>query len=196
MIVKGRDHPWVSRGGVKLAHALEWFRISVEGVVALDIGASTGGFTDVLLSRGAKRVHAVDVGHGQLAWKLRQDPRVIVHERLNARYLTHEEVDEPIDTITCDASFISLATILPAPLALAVPQAELIALVKPQFEAGREHVRKGGVVRDTGIQREVCDRAAAWVAAQPGWTVIGLVESPILGPEGNREFLLYGRRGI
>ena len=196
MIVKGRDHPWVSRGGVKLAHALDWFRISVEGVVALDIGASTGGFTDVLLSRGAKRVHAVDVGHGQLAWKLRQDPRVIVHERLNARYLTHEEVDEPIDTITCDASFISLATILPAPLALAVPQAELIALVKPQFEAGREHVRKGGVVRDTGIQREVCDRAAAWVAAQPGWTVIGVVESPILGPEGNREFLLYGRRGI
>ena len=196
MIVKGRDHPWVSRGGVKLAHALEWFRISVEGVVALDIGASTGGFTDVLLSRGAKRVHAVDVGHGQLAWKLRQDPRVIVHERLNARYLTHEEIDEPINTITCDASFISLATILPAPLALAVPQAELIALVKPQFEAGREHVRKGGVVRDTGIQREVCDRAAAWVAAQPGWTVIGVVESPILGPEGNREFLLYGRRGI
>ena len=196
MIVKGRDHPWVSRGGVKLAHALEWFRISVEGVVALDIGASTGGFTDVLLSRGAKRVHAVDVGHGQLAWKLRQDPRVIVHERLNARYLTHEEIDEPINTITCDASFISLATILPAPLALAVPQAELIALVKPQFEAGREHVRKGGVVRDTGIQREVCDRAAAWVAAQPGWTVIGVVESPILGPEGNREFLLYARRGI
>jgi len=196
VIVKGRDHPWVSRGGVKLAHALEWFRISVEGVVALDIGASTGGFTDVLLSRGAKRVHAVDVGHGQLAWKLRQDPRVIVHERLNARYLTHEEIDEPINTITCDASFISLATILPAPLALAVPQAELIALVKPQFEAGREHVRKGGVVRDTGIQREVCDRAAAWVAAQPGWTVIGVVESPILGPEGNREFLLYARRGI
>ena len=196
MIVKGRDHPWVSRGGVKLAHALDWFRISVEGVVALDIGASTGGFTDVLLSRGAKRVHAVDVGHGQLAWKLRQDPRVIVHERLNARYLTHEEIDEPINTITCDASFISLATILPAPLALAVPQAELIALVKPQFEAGREHVRKGGVVRDTGIQREVCDRAAAWVAAQPGWTVIGVVESPILGPEGNREFLLYGRRRI
>jgi 23S rRNA (cytidine1920-2'-O)/16S rRNA (cytidine1409-2'-O)-methyltransferase len=196
VIVKGRDHPWVSRGGVKLAHALDWFRISVEGMVALDIGASTGGFTDVLLSRGAKRVHAVDVGHGQLAWKLRQDPRVVVHERLNARYLTHEEIAEPIDTITCDASFISLATILPAPLALAVPQAELIALVKPQFEAGREHVRKGGVVRDTDIQRAMCDRAAAWVAAQPGWTVIGVVESPILGPEGNREFLLYGRRGI
>jgi 23S rRNA (cytidine1920-2'-O)/16S rRNA (cytidine1409-2'-O)-methyltransferase len=196
VIVKGRDHPWVSRGGVKLAHALDWFRISVEGMVALDIGASTGGFTDVLLSRGAKRVHAVDVGHGQLAWKLRQDPRVVVHERLNARYLTHEEIAEPIDTIACDASFISLATILPAPLALAVPQAELIALVKPQFEAGREHVRKGGVVRDTDIQREMCDRAAAWVAAQPGWTVIGVVESPILGPEGNREFLLYGRRGI
>ena len=196
LTLKARDHPWVSRGGLKLVHAFDHFGISADGKVALDIGASTGGFTDVLLSRGAKRVHAIDVGHGQLAWKLRVDPRVVVHERLNARYLTHEEIAEPIDTITCDASFISLATILPAPLALAVPQAELIALIKPQFEAGREHVRKGGVVRDTGIQREVCDRAAAWVAAQPGWTVIGVAESPILGPEGNREFLLYGRRGI
>src|SRR5690348_17539851 len=159
LALKGRDHPWVSRGGVKLAHALDHFDIAVDNKIALDVGASTGGFTDVLLSRGARRVHAVDVGHGQLAWKLRQDPRVVVHERLNARYLTQEEIAEPIDTITCDASFISLATILPAPLALAVPQAELIALVKPQFEAGREHVRKGGVVRDTDIQREMCDRA-------------------------------------
>jgi 23S rRNA (cytidine1920-2'-O)/16S rRNA (cytidine1409-2'-O)-methyltransferase len=194
--VKGRGHPWVSRGGVKLAHALGHFRILVDGMVALDIGASTGGFTDVLLSRGARRVYAIDVGHSQLAWKLRQDQRVIVHERLNARHLTRSHIREPVDIITCDASFIGLATVLPAPLALAADKAELVALVKPQFEAGREHVGKGGVVRDATVQREVCERAAAWVAAQRGWTVVGIVDSPILGPEGNREFLLYARRGI
>jgi 23S rRNA (cytidine1920-2'-O)/16S rRNA (cytidine1409-2'-O)-methyltransferase len=193
--LKGRDHPWVSRGGIKLARALDHFRISVEGKIALDIGASTGGFTDVLISRGAKRVHAVDVGHGQLAWKLRQDPRVVVHERLNARYLTRAHIDEHVDVITCDASFISLAAVLPAPLTLAADRAELVALVKPQFEAGREHVGKRGVVRDAVVQREVCEHAAAWIAAQPGWTVVGIVDSPILGPEGNREFLLYARRG-
>jgi 23S rRNA (cytidine1920-2'-O)/16S rRNA (cytidine1409-2'-O)-methyltransferase len=195
LTLKARDHPWVSRGGIKLAHALDHFQISLEGKVALDIGASTGGFTDVLLSRGATRVHAVDVGHGQLAWKLRQDPRVIVHERLNARHLRHDDIREPVDIITCDASFISLATVLPAPLALAPERAELVALVKPQFEAGREHVGKGGVVRDPTVRREVCERAVAWVAAQPGWAVVGIVESPILGPEGNREFLLYAHRG-
>jgi 23S rRNA (cytidine1920-2'-O)/16S rRNA (cytidine1409-2'-O)-methyltransferase len=195
LVLKGRDHPWVSRGGVKLAHALDHFAISVSGKIALDIGASTGGFTDVLLSHGARRVHAIDVGHGQLAWKLRQNPRVIVHERLNARHLTRAQIGETVDMITCDASFIALATVLPAPLTVAADQAELIALVKPQFEAGREHVGKGGVVRDPAVQRDVCERASAWVAAQPGWTVIGLVESPILGPEGNREFLLYARRG-
>jgi 23S rRNA (cytidine1920-2'-O)/16S rRNA (cytidine1409-2'-O)-methyltransferase len=194
--LKGRDHPWVSRGGVKLVHGLDHFEIAAEGKVALDIGASTGGFTDVLLSRGAVRVHAVDVGHGQLAWRLRQDPRVIVHERLNARHLTREQIPEPIDLITCDASFIGLATVLPAPLALASERAELVALVKPQFEAGRERVGKGGVVRDPAVQRQVCDRVAAWVAAQPGWVVVGIVESPILGPEGNREFLLYARHAI
>jgi 23S rRNA (cytidine1920-2'-O)/16S rRNA (cytidine1409-2'-O)-methyltransferase len=195
LVLKGRDHPWVSRGGVKLAHALDHFQIEVEGLIALDIGASTGGFTDVLLSLGAKRVHAVDVGHGQLAWKLRQDARVIVHERLNARHLTRAHIPELVDIITCDASFIGLATVLPAPLSLAAERAELVALVKPQFEAGREHVGKGGVVHDPTVQREVCERAAAWVAAQPGWTAVGIVESPILGPEGNREFLLYARRG-
>jgi 23S rRNA (cytidine1920-2'-O)/16S rRNA (cytidine1409-2'-O)-methyltransferase len=195
LVLKGRDHPWVSRGGVKLAHALDHFQIDVEGLIALDIGASTGGFTDVLLSLGAKRIHAVDVGHGQLAWKLRQDARVIVHERLNARHLTRAHIPEPVDIITCDASFIGLATVLPAPLGLAAERAELVALVKPQFEAGREHVGKGGVVHDPTVQREVCERAAAWVAAQPGWTAVGIVESPILGPEGNREFLLYARRG-
>ena len=195
LALKGRDHPWVSRGGIKLAHALDHFHITVEGQVALDIGASTGGFTDALLSRGAKRVYAVDVGHGQLAWKLRQDPRVIVHERLNARYLTRADIPEPLDIITCDASFIGLATVLPAPLALTAEKAQLVALVKPQFEAGPASVGKGGVVRDPEIHREVCARAAAWVAAQPGWSVARIVESPILGPEGNREFLLYARRG-
>jgi 23S rRNA (cytidine1920-2'-O)/16S rRNA (cytidine1409-2'-O)-methyltransferase len=195
LAVKGRDHPWVSRGGVKLAHALDHFRIDVEGHVALDIGASTGGFTEVLLARGARRVHAVDVGHGQLAWKLRQDTRVIVRERVNARYLTQADISEPVDMVTCDASFVGLATVLPAPLALTAEQAQLVALVKPQFEAGPAQVGKGGVVRDPAVHREVCERAAGWMASQPGWSVVGTVESPILGPEGNREFLLYARRG-
>ncbi len=194
LTVKGRGHPWVSRGGVKIAHALDHFGIEVSGRIALDIGASTGGFTDVLLSRGAARVYAVDVGHGQLAWKLRHDPRVVVHERVNARSLTREQVPEPVDIIACDASFIGLAKVLPAPLMLAAAGAGLVALVKPQFEAGREHVGKGGVVRDPAIHIAVCERAADWVSAQPGWTVIGVVESPILGPEGNHEFFLHARR--
>jgi 23S rRNA (cytidine1920-2'-O)/16S rRNA (cytidine1409-2'-O)-methyltransferase len=195
LALKEPVHPWVSRGGIKLAHAIDHFRITVEGGVALDIGASTGGFTDVLLSRGAKRVYAVDVGHGQLAWKLRQDPRIVVRERVNARYLTRVDIPEPVDIITCDASFISLATILQAPLALAATQAQLVTLVKPQFEAGRERVGKRGVVRDPEVHREVCERAAAWVAVQPSWAVVGIADSPIQGPEGNREFLLYARRG-
>jgi 23S rRNA (cytidine1920-2'-O)/16S rRNA (cytidine1409-2'-O)-methyltransferase len=194
LALKGRDHPWVSRGGVKLSHALDHFQITIEGHVALDIGASTGGFTEVLLARGARRVYAVDVGHGQLAWKLRQDPRVVVRERVNARYLTQADTPEPVDMITCDASFIGLATVLPAPLALAAEQAQLVALVKPQFEAGPARLGKGGVVRDPAVHREVCERTAAWMASQPGWLVVGTVESPILGPEGNREFLLYARR--
>jgi 23S rRNA (cytidine1920-2'-O)/16S rRNA (cytidine1409-2'-O)-methyltransferase len=194
LVLKGRDHPWASRGGLKLAHALDHFHLDIDRRVALDIGASTGGFTDVLLSRGAKRVYAVDVGHGQLAWKLRQDPRVIIHERLNARLLTHDHVPEPVDIITCDASFIGLATVLQAPLALTGDRADLVALVKPQFEAGREHVGKGGVVRDPEVQHDVCERVTAWIAAQPGWVPIGITESPIRGPEGNREFLLYARR--
>ncbi len=194
LALKGRDHPWVSRGGVKLAHALDHFRITAAGSLALDIGASTGGFTDVLLSRGARRVYTVDVGHGQFAWRLRQDPRVVVLERLNARYLTRAHIPEPVDLITCDASFIGLSAVLPAPLALAAGRAQLVALVKPQFEAGREQVGKGGVVRDPAVHRMVCEQAAAWIAAEPGWTVVGSVESPIRGADGNREFLLYGRR--
>jgi len=193
LAVKGRDHPWVSRGGVKLAHALDHFGIDVSGRIALDIGASTGGFTDVLLARGARRVYAVDVGHGQIAWKLRQDPRVVVRERVNARALTREQIPEAVEIITCDVSFIGLATVLPAPLALAAAHAALVTLVKPQFEAGREFVGKGGVVRDPAVHSSVCDRAAAWLGAQPGWAVEGVVESPILGAEGNREFLLCAR---
>lgn len=193
--VRGRDHPWVSRGGVKLAHALDRFAIDVAGLVALDVGASTGGFTDVLLTRGAAKVYAVDVGRGQLAWKLRQDPRVIVHEAVNARYLTTAEIPEPVGIVTCDASFIGLATVLPAALALTEQRALLVALIKPQFEAGPGAVGKGGVVRDPAVHETVCDAAAAWVGAQPGWSVVGVAESPITGPAGNREFLLYARRG-
>lgn len=192
--VRGRPHPWVSRGGMKLDHGLEHFGISVQGLVCLDVGASTGGFTDVLLARGAARIYAVDVGHGQLAWKLRNDPRVVVLERTNARHLTQDDIPEPIDMVVCDASFIGLETVLPAPLALTKSGAYLIALIKPQFEVGRGRVGKGGVVRDPALRREVCDRVVAWLAARPGWTVLGICESPILGPEGNTEFLIAGRR--
>ena len=190
----GRDHPWVSRGGLKLAHAIEHFAINPASKTVLDIGASTGGFTDVLLTHGATRVHAVDVGRGQLAWKLRQDPRVIVHDATNARYLTRAEITDPIDLVTCDASFIGLETILPAALALAAETAALVALIKPQFEAGAARVGKGGVVRDPAIHQEVCARIAGWLGARPGWRVVGITESPITGPAGNREFLIYARR--
>jgi len=187
--VRGKDHPWVSRGGIKLDHGLTHFGFDVEEAVALDVGSSTGGFTDVLLSRGAARVYAIDVGTNQLAWKLRQDPRVIVHEQTNARNLDRSIVPEPVDIIVCDASFIGLAKVLAAALGLAKPGAKLVALVKPQFEAGRAEVGKGGVVRDAAVHQRVCDEAAAWVEAQ-GWAVFGVTESPITGPEGNREFLL------
>jgi len=187
--VRGRDHPWVSRGGIKLDHGLTHFGFDVAGAIGLDVGSSTGGFTDVLLSRGAPKVYAVDVGTNQLAWKLRQDPRVVVHEQTNARFLTTEHVPEPVDIVVCDASFISLAKVLDAPLKLARPGAKLVALVKPQFEAGREEVGKGGVVRDPSVHERVCTQAKDWVEGQ-GWTVLGVVESPITGPEGNVEFLL------
>lgn len=188
--VRGRDHPWVSRGGVKLAHALDHFAIDPKGLIVLDIGASTGGFSDVALTRGAARVYAVDVGHGQLAWKLRTDPRVVVLERTNARNLTATEVPETIDLIVCDASFIGLRTILPAALGLAAAGARLVALIKPQFEVGRGRVGKGGVVRDPALHDEVCATIRDWVAGEAGWEVLGVVPSPILGPEGNAEFLI------
>ncbi len=187
--VRGRDHPWVSRGGIKLDHGLTHFGFDVAGAVALDVGASTGGFTDVLLTRGAAKVYAVDVGTNQLAWKLRQDPRVIVHEQVNARYLDSSIVPQPVDVVVCDASFIGLAKVLGPALSLAKPGAKLVALIKPQFEAGREEVGKGGVVRDPLVRQRVCDDAAEWVGSQ-GWTVLGVTESPITGPEGNVEFLL------
>jgi 23S rRNA (cytidine1920-2'-O)/16S rRNA (cytidine1409-2'-O)-methyltransferase len=191
---RGRAHPYVSRGGVKLAHALDHFAIDPAGAIALDIGASTGGFTDVLLRRGAAKVFAVDVGHGQLDWRLRQDARVVVRERCNARHLTRAEIPDAPALVVCDASFIGLATVLPASLALAAPQARLVALIKPQFEVGKGRVGKGGVVRDPALHEEVCARIEAWLASLPGWSVLGVTESPIHGPDGNVEFLIAARR--
>lgn len=191
--VKGKDHPWVSRGGLKLDHALVQFGWDVAGAVAIDVGSSTGGFTDVLLTRGAAKVYAVDVGHGQLAWKLREDPRVVVLERTNARHLTVEQIPDPIDLVVCDASFIALSKVLPAALDLAKPGARLAALIKPQFEAGKGEVGKGGVVRDPAVHQRVCDDVVAWLESI-GWSVIGVTTSPITGPEGNIEFLVAAMR--
>ena len=193
-VVKGRDHPWVSRGGVKLAHGLSHFEWDVAGVVAIDVGSSTGGFTDVLLTGGATRVYAVDSGTNQLAWKLRQDDRVVVLEQTSARILTDAHIPEPADLIVCDASFIGLAKVLDRPLSFAKPDARLMALIKPQFEAGRDAVGKGGVVRDPAVHAAVCADVRAWVEAK-GWAADGIVESPITGPEGNVEFLIAARRG-
>ena len=192
--VKGRDHPWVSRGGVKLDHGLTHFGFDIAGSVALDVGSSTGGFTDVLLTRGATKVYAVDVGTNQLAWKLRSDPRVVVHEQTNARDLNNEIIPELVDIIVCDASFISLTKVLDPALDLARPGAKLIALVKPQFEAGREEIGKGGVVRDPAVHERVCEQATGWVRSK-GWRVLGVEKSPITGPEGNVEFLLGAVKG-
>jgi 23S rRNA (cytidine1920-2'-O)/16S rRNA (cytidine1409-2'-O)-methyltransferase len=191
--VRGRDHPWVSRGGIKLAHGLDAVEWDVTGAVAIDVGSSTGGFTDVLLQRGAARVYAVDSGTNQLAWKLRQDSRVIVHEQTSARILTEAHIPEPIDLIVCDASFIGLAKVLETPMRFAKPDARLLALIKPQFEAGRSEVGKGGVVRDPAIHTRVCSEVSEWVSEQ-GWRVVTVVESPITGPEGNVEFLIAAMR--
>ncbi len=192
--VRGKDHPWVSRGGLKLDHGLKHFELDVTGAIALDVGSSTGGFTDVLLTRGAQKVYAVDVGTNQLAWKLRQDPRVVVFEQLNARALTPQHIPEPIDIIVCDASFIALAKVIDVPLSFARDGAHLVALVKPQFEAGRTEVGKGGVVRDPAVHARVCAEAAEWVRGK-GWQVLGITPSPITGPEGNVEFLLSAVKG-
>lgn len=188
--VRGQPHPYVSRGGLKLAKALDHFSIPVEGRIALDVGASTGGFTDCLLQRGAAKVYAVDVGTNQLAWKLRSDPRVVSMEKTNMRDVTRALIPEPVELIVCDASFISLRTVLPAALALAAPGAHLAALIKPQFEVGKGRVGKGGIVREPALHGEACATVSDWLGAQPGWRVFGVVESPITGAEGNKEFLI------
>jgi 23S rRNA (cytidine1920-2'-O)/16S rRNA (cytidine1409-2'-O)-methyltransferase len=191
--VRGRDHPWVSRGGIKLAHAIEHFGLDPSGVTAMDIGSSTGGFTDVMLSKGADHVFAVDSGTNQLAWRLREDPRVTVLEQTSARILTSDHISRPCDWVVCDASFISLAKVLDVPLQLAAPQCRLIALIKPQFEVGREEVGKGGVVRDPALHARVCDQVRGWLEGL-GWVIDGIVTSPITGPQGNVEFLISARR--
>ncbi len=182
--------PYDGRGGLKLAAALDHFRIDVNGLVCLDIGSSTGGFTDCMLQRGAVRVHAVDVGRGQLDWKLRQDARVLVHEGINARFLRPEEIGEPAGLLTCDVSFISVTLILPVLPALLSPGGRMVVLVKPQFEVGRRDVGKGGIVRDPALHQAACDRVRLAVEQLGFQTEI--IDSPILGAEGNREFLLYG----
>ena len=193
LAVRGRDHPWVSRGGIKLAHALDHFGWDVAGAVALDVGEAAGRGTDVLLQRKAAKVFAVDVGTNQLAWKLRQDPRVVVHEQTNARYLTPDVVTEPVDLIVCDASFIALAKVLDTALGFARPGGRLVALIKPQFEAERDEIGKGGVVRDAAVHERVCEAAADWLEGR-GWRVLGTTPSPITGPEGNVEFLIAAER--
>lgn len=194
LTVREAEHPYVSRGGMKLAHAITHFGLNPDGKVCADIGASTGGFTDVLLRNGASKVYAVDVGHGQLDWKIRQDERVAVLEKTNARQLQPSHIPEPLDWVVCDASFISLKTVLPAAMALTSPGALLVALIKPQFEVGRERVGKGGVVREPELHQEVCDSICDWLSGQMGWQVLGVTESPIKGPAGNIEFLVCAKK--
>jgi 23S rRNA (cytidine1920-2'-O)/16S rRNA (cytidine1409-2'-O)-methyltransferase len=189
--VKGKDHPWVSRGGIKLAAALDHFAIDIAGACVIDVGSSTGGFTDVALSRGVAKVYAVDVGEAQLAWKLRTDARVVVLEKTNARHLTADHIPELVDLVVCDASFIGLELVLPAAMARTKAQAKLVALIKPQFEVGKDRVGKGGIVRDADLHAEVCARIESWMNAQKHWQVIGLTPSPITGPDGNVEFLIF-----
>jgi 23S rRNA (cytidine1920-2'-O)/16S rRNA (cytidine1409-2'-O)-methyltransferase len=190
--LRGQDHPWVSRGGVKLAHGIAHFGLSPAGKVCMDLGSSTGGFTDVLLTNGAAHVYAVDVGHGQLAWKLRNDSRVTVMERVNARHLKEGDLP-PLDVLVCDASFIGLRVVLPAAMSFCKPGAWAVALIKPQFEVGPA-IAKGGVVRDAAVHERVCAEISEWWAALPGWRVLGVEPSPLLGPEGNREFLIAAER--
>jgi 23S rRNA (cytidine1920-2'-O)/16S rRNA (cytidine1409-2'-O)-methyltransferase len=193
--LKGKDHPWVSRGGIKLDHALQHFGIDVTGMVAMDVGSSTGGFTDVLLTGGAEKVYAVDSGTNQLAWKLRQDDRVVVHEQTSARILTEQHIPEKVDIIVCDASFISLVKVLERPLEFTKEKATLVALIKPQFEAERADVGKGGVVRDVSVRQAACEKVRDWLIAS-GWDIMGITESPITGPKGNVEFLIGALKSI
>ena len=190
LAIKQKSHPWVSRGGVKLEHGLKCFSVSIKDKICIDLGSSTGGFTDVLLVNGAKKVYAIDVGKGQLDWRLRNDDRVVVMEGQNARYISEAEIPDIPSIIVCDASFIGLKKILPATLRLAAPNAELIALIKPQFEVGKGRVGKGGVVRDPRLHREVCCSISQWLSKEMGWKVLGVEQSPIEGPKGNIEFLI------
>jgi 23S rRNA (cytidine1920-2'-O)/16S rRNA (cytidine1409-2'-O)-methyltransferase len=194
IVIRDAARPYVSRAALKLRHALDHFGVEVKGRLCLDIGASTGGFTQVLLERGARRVIAIDVGHGQLAPVLRDDPRVLLLEGLNARELRAADLPERPDLLVCDVSFISLKLVLPPALALARPGAFLIALIKPQFEAGREAVAGSGIIRDVAIHRNICDEITHWLAAVPGWHVIGLVASPVMGADGNAEFLIAAEK--
>ncbi len=189
----GKEIPFVSRGGLKLAHALDYFNISVSDLVAMDVGASTGGFTDCLLQRGASKVYAVDVGYGQLDWKLRNDPRVVVLERENIRYLPPDKVPDPIEIAVIDVSFISLRLVMPAVQKFVISGGQMVALIKPQFEVGKGKVGKGGVVRDPMLHRQVVEEISSLVK-DGGWELEGVVESPILGPKGNKEFLLYATK--
>jgi len=191
--VRGRGLPFVSRGGLKLSHALKEFGVDVSGLICADLGASTGGFTDCLLQAGARRVYAIDVGKGQLHQKLREDPRVVVMEGVNARYLGPEDLPEPVDLVTIDVSFISLTKILPAAKNILKPGGYVIALIKPQFEVGPRQVGKGGVVRDPGLHEEVKQKIRDF-AQKEGFEVLGLCESPILGPAGNKEFFIFLRK--
>ncbi|KEO91856.1 RNA methyltransferase [Erythrobacter longus] len=191
--VRGRDHPWVSRGGIKLAHAIEHFEIDVNGAVAMDIGSSTGGFTDVMLQGGAAHVFAVDSGTNQLAWKLRQDERVTVLEQTSARVLTRDHITRDCDLVVCDASFIGLAKVLERPLELAAQECRLVALIKPQFEVEKHEVGKGGVVRDSALHERVCGEVRDWLEGID-WHIEGIVQSPITGPQGNVEFLISATR--
>lgn len=194
--VRGKEHPWVSRGGMKLAHACEVFPLSLANAIAMDVGSSTGGFTQVLLHHRAQKVYAVDVGTGQLDPKLRGDARVVVMEQTNARHLTREMVPDTLDVVVCDASFISLKKVLPAALALAKTEAQLVALIKPQFEVGKAEVSRGkGVITNPDLHQAVCNDIANWLDAE-GWSVKGRSTSPITGPKGNKEFLIYAiKRG-
>ena len=192
--IKGKTFPWVSRGGVKLEKAILEFNLNCNLIIALDIGASTGGFTDVLLSRGAKKIYAVDVGYGQLDWKLRKDERVIVKEKTNARFLTDQIIKDPLDAIVCDASFISLKKVLPPGLELLKTKGWLAALIKPQFEVGKGLVGKGGVVRDPELHQEVIIDIKNWVQYDMKMNLSGIVESPLLGPSGNKEFVIVATK--
>ena len=193
LIIRNDDNPWVSRGGLKLDYAIKFFQINTNDLIALDIGASTGGFTDVLLHHRAKKVYALDVGYGQIAWKLRIDERVEVIERINARYLDSSIFSDDIDIVVCDASFISLKKVLTSTLGFVRPGCKLLALIKPQFETSKKNIDKGGVVKKTYIHDQVCQDVSHWLKSIE-WNVIGLIKSPLKGPAGNKEFFIYSKK--